>query len=90
MDGQSKASIGTAYLLTGHPHTRQAIHLINHDVPENLYRLYDAQVIGELKGLDFALAREKWPLLQKPFFYQHRGVHARPHARRQHEAHRAF
>jgi patatin-like phospholipase/acyl hydrolase len=70
MDGQSKASIGTAYLLTGHPHTRQAIHRINHDVPENLYRLDDAQVIGELKGLGFALARDKWPLLEKTFFEQ--------------------
>lgn len=68
MDGQSKASIGTAYLLTGHPHTRQAIHRINHDVPADLYRLDDAQIIGELKGLGFALAREKWPLLEKTFF----------------------
>ena len=70
MDGQSKASIGTAYLLTGHPHTRQAIHRINHDVPEALYRLDDAQVIGELKGLGFAMAREHWPLLQETFFDQ--------------------
>jgi hypothetical protein len=70
LDGQSKASIGTACLLAGHPHTRQAIHRINHDVPENHYRLDDAQVIGELKGLGFALAREKWPLLEKTFFEQ--------------------
>jgi patatin-like phospholipase/acyl hydrolase len=68
MDGQSKASIGTACLLTGHPHARQAIHRINHDVPENFYRLDDARVIGELKGLGFALAREKWPRLEMKFF----------------------
>jgi len=41
MDGQSKASIGAVYLLTGHPHMRQAIHRINHEVAENLYRLDD-------------------------------------------------
>ena|SRR5215831_9618508 len=32
---------GAVYLLTGHPHMRQAIHRINHEVPENLYRLED-------------------------------------------------
>jgi hypothetical protein len=68
MDGQSKASIGTANLLTGHPHVRHAIHRINHEVPENLYRFDDAKVIAELKGLGFALARDRWPLLEGTFF----------------------
>jgi hypothetical protein len=68
MDGQSKASIGTAYLLTGHPHTRTAIHRIDHTVPERLYSMDDAGVIGELKGLGFAMAREKFPMLEKIFF----------------------
>jgi uncharacterized protein len=68
MDGQSKAAEGTAMLLTGHPHTRTAIHRINHQVPENIYRMDDAGVIGELKGLGFSYAREKLPLLEMVFF----------------------
>jgi hypothetical protein len=70
LDGQSKSSFGTACLLTGHPHSRQAIHRMNHEVPANLYRLDDAQIIGELKGLGFAVARENWPLLEEIFFGQ--------------------
>jgi uncharacterized protein len=68
MDGQSKAALGTAMLLTGHPHTRTSIHRIDHQVPENAYRMDDAGVIGELKGLGFSFAREKMPLLEMAFF----------------------
>ena len=63
-------AIGTAMLLTGHPHTRTAIHRIDHQVPENIYRMDDAGVIQELKGLGFAFAREKLPLLESVFFGQ--------------------
>jgi patatin-like phospholipase/acyl hydrolase len=68
MDGQSKAALGTAMLLTGHPHDRTAIHRIDHQVPSNIYRMDDAGVIGELKGLGFAFAREKLPILEMVFF----------------------
>lgn len=68
MDGQSKAALGTAMLFTGHPHTRTAVHRIDHTVPENVYRMDDAGVIRELKGLGFSTAREKFPLLQMTFF----------------------
>ncbi|NBU58305.1 MAG: patatin [Betaproteobacteria bacterium] len=68
MDGQSKSSMGTAMLLTGHPHSRTAIYRIDHVVPENLYAMDDAGVIGELKGLGFSTAREQFPVLQRVFF----------------------
>lgn len=68
MDGQSKSALGTAMLFTGHPHTRTAVHRIDQTVPENLYRMDDAGVIRELKGLGFSTAREKFPLLEMTFF----------------------
>jgi patatin-like phospholipase/acyl hydrolase len=68
MDGQSKSALGTAMLFTGHPHTRTAVHRIDQTVPENLYRMDDAGVIRELKGLGFSTAREQFPLLEMTFF----------------------
>jgi len=68
MDGQSKSALGTAMLFAGHPHTRTAVHRIDQTVPENVYRMDDAGIIRELKGLGFSTAREKFPLLEMTFF----------------------
>lgn len=68
LDGQSKSALGTAMLFTGHPHTRTAVHRIDQTVPENVYRMDDASVIRELKGLGFSTAREKFPFLEMTFF----------------------
>lgn len=68
MDGQSHSAMGIAKLLTGHEHERTAIHRINHTVPYNTYKMDDARVIQDLKGLGFSLARDRQPVLHPVFF----------------------
>jgi patatin-like phospholipase len=68
MDGQSHGAMGIAKLLTGHEHERTAIHRIDHTVPYNAYKMDDARVIEDLKGLGHAKARERQPALETIFF----------------------
>lgn len=68
MDGQSHGAMGIAKLLTGHEHERAAIHRIDHSVPYKVYEMDNTRVIGDLKGLGYAKAREKRPALEKIFF----------------------
>jgi len=68
MDGQSHGAMGIAKLLTGHGHERTAIHRIDHTVPYNAYKMDDARVIEDLKGLGHAKAREQQPTLETIFF----------------------
>ena len=68
MDGQSHGAMGIAKLLTGHEHEREAIHRIDHAVPLNHYRMDDARVIQDLKGLGHAVARDHLPALEPVFF----------------------
>lgn len=68
MDGQSHGAMGIAKLLTGHEHERTAIHRIDHGVPCNAYKMDDALVIEDLKGLGHAKARERQPALETVFF----------------------
>jgi hypothetical protein len=68
MDGQSKSALGVAKHLTRDGHGRHAIHRIDHTVAASKYRMDDARVIRELKGLGETLARKKYPLLEPIFF----------------------
>jgi patatin-like phospholipase/acyl hydrolase len=70
MDGQSHGAMGMAKLLTGHEHERTAIHRINHTVPYNTYKMDDARVIQDLKGLGYSFARDRQPVLDPVFFGQ--------------------
>ena len=68
MDGQSHGAMGVAKLLTGHEHERNAIHRINHKVPLNAFKMDDAGVIQDLKGLGYSFARDRQPVLEPVFF----------------------
>ena len=68
MDGQSHGAMGVAKLLTGDEHDRSAIHRINHTVPYNAYRMDDARIIPDLKGLGHAKGRDRLPVLGPVFF----------------------
>ena len=68
MDGQSHGAMGIAKLLTGHEHERDAIHRINHLVPLNAFKMDDARVIQDLKGLGHSFARDRQPVLAPIFF----------------------
>ncbi len=68
MDGQSHGAMGIAKLLTGHEHEREAIHRIDHPVPLNTFKMDDARVIQDLKGLGHSLARDRHPGLEPIFF----------------------
>lgn len=70
MDGQSHCAMGIAKLLTGDEHERTAIHRIDHPVAPNTYRMDDARVIQDLKGLGFSYARDRFPVLDPVFFDQ--------------------
>ena len=68
MDGQSHGAMGIAKLLTGDEHDRDAIHRIDHSVPLNAFKMDDARVIQELKGLGHSFARNRHPVLEPVFF----------------------
>ncbi len=68
MDGQSHGAMGVAKLLTGHEHEREAIYRINHTVPLNAFKMDDARVIQDLKGLGHSFARDRYPVLAPVFF----------------------
>ena len=67
MDGQSHGAMGIAKLLTGHEHERNAIHRINHPVSLNAFKMDDARVIQDLKGLGHSFARDRQPVLEPVF-----------------------
>ena len=68
MDGQSRGAMGTAKLITGHPHDREAIFRYSTPVPEGFFGLDDTTKIGRLKGLGFSAARRAEPKLEPVFF----------------------
>ena len=69
MDGQSRGAMGIARLLTGHKFDRTAIFRIDHTVPYSAYKMDDTRVVQDLKGLGYAIARERLPELE-PIFFQ--------------------
>ena len=74
MDGQSHGAMGVAKLLTGHEHERNAIHRIDHAVPPGSFKMDDARVIQDLKGLGHSLARDRYPVLDPVFFHSPAGA----------------
>ena len=68
MDGQSYGAQGMAKLLLGDEHERSALHRIDHAVPENTYKMDDARVIRELKGMGHFVGRDRGPVLEPIFF----------------------
>jgi len=68
MSGQSHGSLGTAFLLTGHEHEGERVFRITHTVPKGSFGLDDTRNIGELRGMGFAMARERFPTLSRVFF----------------------
>ncbi len=68
MDGQSHASMGTAFLLTGHEHEAERVFRISHTVPYKSFGMDDTTKITELRGMGYAMARDRIPTLRKHFF----------------------
>jgi Patatin-like phospholipase len=66
--GQSFGSMGIAHLLTGDPHTRQAIWRICQPVQDGQFTLDDTKRIRQLKERGFVEAREQKPILKPHFF----------------------
>lgn len=69
MDGQSHGAMGMAKILTGDVHKRKAIYRIDHHVPAGQYRMDDARVITDLKGLGHVKGRDQFPQLHNVFFH---------------------
>lgn len=68
--GQSHGALGTAKLISGHEHNREALYRISHTAPKNVFGLDDASKIQRLKGIGIACARDRGPVLHKVFFAQ--------------------
>lgn len=49
MDGQSRGALGTASLITGHPHDRKAIYRYSPSVPSGFFALDDTKKLAALK-----------------------------------------
>lgn len=70
MDGQSQGALGTAKLITDHPHSGEALFRYDAQAPAGLFALDDTSKIDKLAGLGASLAREAKPKLT-PIFFQH-------------------
>ncbi|MET4323586.1 CBASS cGAMP-activated phospholipase [Bradyrhizobium sp. RT5a] len=70
MAGQSHSAMGTAKIVTGDVHHRQAIWRIDQTAPLGRYTLDNAGRITEMKNRGFTEAREQLPILRRHFFAQ--------------------
>jgi len=70
MQGQSFGSQGTASLLLGHPHERQALHRINPVMPASFVALDDASKLEEFVGLGRSEARTFLPTMRSEFLVE--------------------
>ena len=68
MAGQSHSAMGTAKIVTGDVHHRQAIWRIDQTAPLGRYTLDNARRIAEMKNRGFTEAREQLPILRPHFF----------------------
>ncbi|MGS4884957.1 CBASS cGAMP-activated phospholipase [Roseibium sp. MB-4] len=68
MDGQSRGALGTASLITDHPHSGKSIYRYSPSVPKGFFSLDDTTKISRLKGLGSSAARSAKPELSKVFF----------------------
>ena len=67
MQGQSRASTGTAMLLSGHSEAAPRFFRYQPKVPTGKFKLDRVEMISRLRGLGHACAREALPMLQKNF-----------------------
>src|SRR3990167_2158720 len=67
MQGQSRASTGTAMLLSGHSEAAPRFFRYQPKVPAGKFKLDRVEMISRLRGLGHACAREALPMLQKIF-----------------------
>lgn len=74
MDGQSYGAMGMAKLLTDDEHGRRAIYRVDSAVPRGVYKMDDASVVQEMKGLGHSHARNRKPVLENVFFDKPAGV----------------
>ena len=68
MDGQSSNSMGTAKLITGHPHTGNRVFRFSPSAPAGFFKLDDPTKIARLSGIGASMARSAFPELQQTFF----------------------
>jgi patatin-like phospholipase/acyl hydrolase len=68
MDGQSSNSMGTAKLITGHPHTGNRIFRFSPSAPAGFFKLDDPAKITRLSGIGTSMARSAFPELKQTFF----------------------
>lgn len=68
MDGQSSNSIGTAKLITGHPHSGKRLFRYSPATPAGFFALDDTRKIDRLSGMGASLARSAFAELQNTFF----------------------
>lgn len=70
MQGQSRASTGTAMLLSGHSEANPHFFRYQPQVPAGKFGLDRVEMIHRLRGLGHACAREALPTLERRFFLQ--------------------
>jgi uncharacterized protein len=68
MAGQSHSAMGTAKIVTGDVHHRQAIWRIDQTAPLGRYTLDNARRIAEMKNRGYTEASEQLPILRPHFF----------------------
>lgn len=68
MQGQSRASSGTAMLLSGHSDVDPRFFRYQPKVPTGKFKLDNVEMIHRLRGLGQTCAREALPMLQNNFF----------------------
>ncbi|RVC63978.1 CBASS cGAMP-activated phospholipase [Mesorhizobium sp.] len=68
MAGQHHSSMGAAMILTGHPHSREAIWRVDQTAPEGRFTLDSTKRIAQMKERGNVEARERLPALRQHFF----------------------
>jgi patatin-like phospholipase/acyl hydrolase len=78
--GQSHAALGTAKILTGHPHNGSKVWRYSPTVPIGTFVMDNTGQIERLAGLGEAEAREALPELRRTFLTDHRAPFAPEHS----------
>tara|TARA_R110000787_G_scaffold36424_2_gene92990 strand:- start:920 stop:1909 length:990 start_codon:yes stop_codon:yes gene_type:complete len=78
--GQSLASLGTAKILTGHPHQGHRLWRYSPNVPRGTFKMDGVEQIERLAGLGEAEARTALPIIQQEFMTEPRAPFTPHHA----------
>lgn len=68
MDGQSSSSMGTAKLITDHPHAGNRVFRYSPSTPVGFFAMDDPSKIERLSGMGASMARKAFPTLKDTFF----------------------